>query len=376
LRRSAAVTFLSVALAFSCQWILVHAAYRGNWTALFCAGDQFRRPPEIANREYVFSGIGGYDGQFYQLIAHDPLLQRHYDGFIDAPRLRYRRILMPGLAWLLAAGRPDSVDAAYIAVCLFFVGLGTFCLAQLAAGGGRSVWWGLLFLIMPATLAGLERMTVDISLTALAAASLLAARNQRWLLLWCTLAAVMLSKETGALVILAVVVWLARQSKFRLAAALSSSLLPAIAWYVFVQNHASGDYGTSGFAFVSPFFAVLTLRLDPGMVSLIFRIAVVAAAAGMLWAAIGSVVLAVQNSFRDLEALLSFIFAALVLLFQNESIWLDPNGFTRIYSPLLVCLIAATWRKGFRQTLAAFALVASPMCLQLSAHLAGPLIRH
>jgi hypothetical protein len=75
--RSASVAFLSIALAFSWQWVVVHTAFQGNWTALFCAGDYFSRPPEMQHSEYVFKGSTGFDGQFYQLIAHDPLLRRH-----------------------------------------------------------------------------------------------------------------------------------------------------------------------------------------------------------------------------------------------------------------------------------------------------------
>lgn len=300
---------------------MVHTTFQGNWTGLFCAGDRFNRPPEIQQREYVFHASSGYDGQFYQLIAHDPLLQRRYDTFIDAPRLRYRRILMPGLANILAVGQPERVDPAYIVVCWLFVALGTFCLAQLAVDAARSAWWGLLFFITPATLLGIDRMTVDISLAALAAAALLAARRQRWLLLWCTLAGAVLSKETGVLMTAAVVIWLAKQGRYRLAASLSSSLLPAIAWYVFIQSHLSGDYATSGFRLISPFFVSLTLPLDPGIPSLIFRIATVAAVFGLLWAAIRSVVLAARNGFYDLELLFAFAFGGLLLLFQTDSIW-------------------------------------------------------
>jgi hypothetical protein len=372
-KRSTAVALLAVFLAFSWQWAVVHAAFQGNWTALFCAGDRFSRPPEIQYREFVFNGIAGYDGQFAQVIAHDPMLLRHYDAFVDAPRLRYRRILMPGLAYVLAAGQPGLIDAAYIAVCLLFIALGTFCLARLAAGAGRSEWWGLLFLITPATLTGIERMTVDISLAALALASLLAARNQRWLLLWFALAGAMLSKETGVFVVIAVVVWLARQQQFRRAALFSSSLLPALAWYIFIQTHTTVDYNDFQFRFVMAFFSTLTSPLAPGMVAVIFRTATLAAVLGLLWATVRSIVLAAQNRFHDLEPLLCFLFALMVLVFESDSIWNDPNGFTRIFSPLMVCLLAATWKRGFNQTLASFAMVASPLCLQLAAHLAGPL---
>ncbi len=375
LSRSAALALLAVVLALSCQWILVHAAYGGNWTALFCAGDHIDRPSEIQDREYVFRGLAGYDGQYYQLIAHDPLFARHYDRFIDAPRLRYRRILIPGLAYLLAAGQPALIDWAYFGVCWFFVGLGTFCLAQLAADEGRSPLWGLLFLITPATLTAIERMTVDVSLTALLAASLLAARRKRWLLLWFALAGAMLAKETGVLVMIAVAVWLGRQQKFRLAAVLSSSLLPAIAWYAYVQRQTNGDYPTSGFNFISTFFASLTPPLDAGMIALVFRAATVAAVIGILWAAVRSVVLAIRDRFHDLALLLCLFFAALALLFQDGAVWVEPNAFTRVYSTLLVGLIAATWRRGFRETLIAFALATFPLCLQLGVHLLGPVWR-
>lgn len=373
-RRSAALALLGIVLACSWQAIAVHTTYHGNWTGLFCAGDHFTRPPEMQSGEYVFHSSSGYDGQFYQLIAHDPLLQRHYYWYIDAPRLRYRRILMPGLAGLLVGEQFEWIDASNILVCWLFIGLGTFCLAELAVEAGRSVWWGLLFLVTPATLLGIERMTVDVSLTALTLAALLAAHRQRWLLLWLTLAGAMLSKETGVIVIAATVFWLARQKRFRLAVWMGLSALPAIGWYAFVQSHTRGDYSTAGFKFITPFFAILNVPLDPGFPSLLFRIVTVIAVAGLLWAAVRSVVLAVQDHLCGIEAILSFCFAALVLLFQNASIWGDPDGFPRIYSPLLVCLIAATWREGFAQTLAQFAMVACPIGMQLGWDLARPVL--
>lgn len=370
-----AVTLLSVILAVSWQWALVHVAYNGNWTSLFCAGDQFTRPAEIQIHEYLFNGPG-YDGQFYQLIAHDPLFARHYDTFIDAPRLRYRRILVPGLAYLLAAGNQPLIDWAYFSVYLLLVALGTWCLAKLACAEGRSALWGFLFLITPATLVGLERMTVDTALAALAVASLLAARAQRWLLLWLSLAGAMLAKETGILLIAAVVIWLARQRKYRLAAALSSSLLPVAAWYLFVQSHATRDLSLSDFSLFTAYLASLQPPLNPGVLPIVFRVTTLAAVAAILWAAARSFIIAARSRFTDLAPLFCMAFALVVLAYQNRDIWAEPNGFARIYSPLLVCLIAATWRHGFTQTLIIFAAVACPVGMQLGVHLAGPVLRN
>ncbi len=368
------MALLAVALSIGWQLVVVRAAYQGNWTGLFCAGDYFTRPPLIQQHEYTFHSSFGYDGQFYQLIAHDPLLHSHYQTFIDAPRLRYRRILVPALASLFAAGNPARIDAAYIIVCWLFIGLGTFCLAQLAAAGGSSVWWGLLFLATPATLLGIERMTVDFALAACVAAALLTAQRQHWLLLWFALAGAMLAKETGVLAIAAVFVWLVRQKKFPLAAQLTTSLLPSIAWYVFVSSRTAGDYSTSGFQFTA-FFSLLTLPIDPGILSLVFRLASITAVVGLLWAAIRSIFLAVRDRFQSLEILLALAFALLVLLFLNRPVWVDPDAFPRVYTPLLISLIAATWKKGFRQTLASFAMVAFPIFLQWGWDFARPLWR-
>jgi len=369
------LSLLAVAAVIFCQFILVHTSFSGNWTALYCAGDQFNRPAEIAAGEHVFRGSTGYDGQFYLLIAHDPVFLRRYDHFIDVPRLRYRRILVPAMAFLLGAGRSDYIAWGYFVVCWCLVGLGTFCLARLAEGEGRSAIWGLLFLVTPATLSMIERMTIDFALTAITLAVLLAARLQRFLLLWFALTAAALSKETGVLVIIGVVVWLVRRHQNGLAAAVGSSVLPMVAWYACVQGRTTGDYPTSDFAFLSAYFASFGSPVDPGFIPQAMRAATGMAVIGCLWTAARSVALTFYNRFRDLPYLIAFLFAVLVLVFQNSAIWVDFNGFTRIYSPLLVCLVAATWRNGFAQTLAAFAMTTLPMTMQLAIHVAGPVWR-
>jgi hypothetical protein len=355
-------------MAFSWQWVVVRSAFHGNWTALFCSGDHFSRPPEIDGGQYVFPASTGYDGQFYQIVAHDPLFRHGYAAFIDAPRLRYRRILMPALAYLLAAGASQRIDAAYISVCLFFVGLGSFCLAQLALENGRQPLWGLLFLFTPATLMGIERMTIDISLSALCLLCLLLSRKQHWLLLWCALAAAVLSRETGLLVLAGVVFWLGKRKRFALAAVLTSSLLPAVAWYGFVQIHTGGDYSTSGFR-LFPILDAFKAPLAPDVLGFWFRIATGIAAIGMLAAAVQGVYTALKNRLEDLAAILCFFFAAFVIVFPAGAVWSDADGFPRIYSPLLLYLVTATWQSGFTLALASFALAGCPLYLQLGGHL-------
>lgn len=120
-RRAALVAALCVCLVFAWQALTVHFNYGGNWTALYCTGEFHPTPPSLASEHiYVFPHSDGWDGQFYHYIAHYVFLRGEMQKYVDAPRLRFRRILVPSLAALLSAGNSSRVDTAYLAVILLF----------------------------------------------------------------------------------------------------------------------------------------------------------------------------------------------------------------------------------------------------------------
>jgi len=89
-----ALTVTSLVIAW--QALTVRVNYSGNWTALFWTGDRNPPAPSLASEgTYTFANSAGYDRQFYRYIAHDPFLQGDSAQGIDAPRMRYRRILIP-----------------------------------------------------------------------------------------------------------------------------------------------------------------------------------------------------------------------------------------------------------------------------------------
>ena len=93
----------AIALVTLWQWATVTANYGGNWTALFCTGATQRQPPLVVSENiYLFANSPGFDGQMYHYIAHDPLMRSDLRRYIDDPRLRYRRILIPLLAYGVA----------------------------------------------------------------------------------------------------------------------------------------------------------------------------------------------------------------------------------------------------------------------------------
>ena len=100
---------LATILVFFWQSLTVHHNYHGRWSALFYIGDRWTPPPELAFENlYVFQNNPGYDGAFYHLVAHDPLFEKGFASHVDDPSLRWRRILIPGLALRVPRKAIDS----------------------------------------------------------------------------------------------------------------------------------------------------------------------------------------------------------------------------------------------------------------------------
>ena len=359
-QRPLAVAFLVTAVALAAQWTLVHFAYGGNWSALFYAGALYPAPPPELEAENLhrFPGTHGYDGQIYHAIAHDPLMARGPSPYVDAPRLRYRRVLVPLLAWLAAGGRAGGVDVAYRAVVLVFVFLGTCWSARLVERLGASPAWGAAFVLLPASVVSLERMTVDVALAALVAGwALTAARGSRWQ--WLALGAAPLVRETGVVLIAAAIVAALVERRPRHAALGAASALPALAWFAYVHARTPPfDYANS---FVPLGGIVIALRaLRPTLLQALDALAlagiVLAFALAARW---------IRASPRGAAACAAALFAALGVITQRPDNWAHAYDYGRVYTPLLLLLaLEGAARRDWRWALP-WALVAPRVLAQL-----------
>ncbi|HTQ55194.1 MAG TPA: hypothetical protein VMI94_12085 [Bryobacteraceae bacterium] len=235
-KRVAAWLYAAAAAAAVLGWqaATVHFNYSDNWTALFMTGETHPAPPELAAGTYRFPGSPGYDGQFYRYVAHAPWVRTDWAGYYDSPRMRQERILVPAMAWLAAAGQGPFVDAAYIVVVLFWVLLGVHWLGRYAVLEQHHPAWGLSFLLLPATLTSIDRMTVDVALAALCVAFVLYAKEQSGTRLYVVLLLAPLVRETGALLLAAQCAHEAASRRWRRAAGFATAILPAAAWYLYV----------------------------------------------------------------------------------------------------------------------------------------------
>ena len=236
------VAIACAAIVLAWQYLTVTYNYDGNWTGLFCTGERSPIPPALNAGTWRFAGSNGYDGQFYRYAAHDPLFLEGYRRYFDDSRLRYRRVLLPLLAYGLVWGRDSLIDAAYIGLILLSVALGVYWTGRWFARRGRHPAWGAVFLLVPATLTSIDRMLLDGPLVALFAGFAFYVETGSTPRLWAILAIAPLVKETGAFLIAGQCLWELLQRRVRRAILFSLAGAPWLAWLGFVTVHTPPSY--------------------------------------------------------------------------------------------------------------------------------------
>jgi hypothetical protein len=340
-------------------------------------------PPALAGEHiYRFNQSYGWDGQFYHEIAHDPFLAEDIWKYVDNPRLRYRRILVPGLAYVLAWGNASRIDTAYRAAILLFFGLGAYWLSRLAGFYGRSRAWGLAFVFVPAAIISMDRMAVDVALAAFVMAFALYSRegSQDWKL-YAVLLLGALVRDTGLLLVAAYCIWLLLGKRVRRAAIFGTAALPTLAWYRYIDARLPQRAAVPALGL--PFSGLLSRLLHP--LPYPFTPVVDSLVKGFDYLAIAGILLAFAIAFPLARktgfsargwAMLLFVLLGVVLPREE---WLEVSDIGRILSPLLtlLALLAMEAMAMFKLAkwlpLAPICMVAPRCALQLAPQLLGVL---
>ena len=360
-------------LAIAGQFLTVHFNYHGDPTALFFTGRQTVIPDSLGESLYRAPDEVGFDGQFYHLIAHDPFLRKGYSASVDNARLRWRRILVPLAAFLLAFGRAGWIDTAFFTVTAAFVFLGVYWLACLARIHKLHAAYGLLFLTLPAVFISLERMTVDVAVTALAIGFALYLRNPGWKL-FAVLAAAPLARETGLILAVGCCLHELLRRNWRGLAWSGASALPFALWAGFVHLRTPPD--ATVWAAPFPFFGLVRRTLDPfpfeisgawvGAAAVTDYLGIVA-----IWIAIAAAFVLARSKPRDPIALAGLGFVLLAAVLGKADVWQQAYGFSRIFSPWFVLLAAAGLERNLTWMLAPWALSVPRFAVQAWVHVPG-----
>jgi hypothetical protein len=203
---------LAVAVIAAVFGLAIHnnlQRYGGNWSGFVVFGSHFAshtHPPEGA---VVLTGPSrnGYDGQFYYVLARDPLLLHASTlSGLAGQTFRAGRIGYPALARAATDVTGVTLPFALVAVNVVIVLLLVGTLAWYAPRRGWSPWWALVVGLFPGfLLATLRDLTDPLATAAGVLGLLLWARGRRW---WAAgfLCVAVLSREVMVLAVAAVLV--------------------------------------------------------------------------------------------------------------------------------------------------------------------------
>jgi hypothetical protein len=367
--KAVVVALAAVAGLWLWQFATVESNYGGNWTALFRIRANFPRPDSLESDSlYLFENGEGYDGQVYHLIAHDPWMRKGWgEGIVGAP-FRYQRIFVPALAWAIALGRDAWIDRAYFGVILGFGFLGVYWLARIAMRAGFDAAWGWAFVLAPATMVSIDRMTVDIALAALVCAFVwMAGKAPMWRVA-VVLGCAALTRETGLLIIAGYAAWLMTGRRFRDAAWAAISAAPALAWFAYLSTVGSSP--VISYASWIPFGGFIERVVHPARYSGAAWKTVVAlgcddvALAGV---AIVFVVVARMALARRWEAQTAALYALTLaaVFIGSRSVWEEADAFGRVLTPMLLLAALESFARRPWLAFAPVVMVDSPIALTL-----------
>ena len=338
LQRPWAVALIGIVAVLIWQALTVHYNFAGNWSGLFCAGEKFLPPPAALEFEHTYRipNSMGYDGQQYHIMAHDPFLTRGFQSSLDVARFRYRRIFVPLAAWTLALGQDRFIDFTYYALSWTAIFLGIWWTARMAVDQGMHAAWALLFLFTGGAVATIDRMLMDGVVLAEVAGVVYCASRKQWRATFVLAVVAALTREVGLVTVGGLVGWLAFERRFRLAAAMAAACVPAFAWYVYVFSRTTPM--TDTFVAPAPFLALMRRIVTPfhytdiPVVNVLSTVFDYCALAGLVWAIVYAAI-----NFRpwlhSVQGWIGFAFVALIAVVSNATIYDDPYGYTRLFSP-------------------------------------------
>jgi hypothetical protein len=357
------------ALLLIAAWMAFQGAfvYGGQWRGLFHASAEFPLPGALREDLPVHPAGRGYDGQLYRVIARDPWPPFQLDASLDAPSVRRQRILVPALAWLLAAGQGPWIDAAFVLVVWFSAGAGVFWTARWFAVCGRAPAWGLLFLITPSAVASVDRMLVDATLLACFAAAAVLWQQRRWAWLAVVLALASLTRETGILIAAGAATGLLLQREWKPAAAAALAALPALLWMAYLTMVFGPAVTAAHKRFLLPglWHALTTPEAGAPLPLHLLN------AVGLLMLPVCLVLTARWAWTREPLALLAMPFLAVALMLGAADILGNPYAYGRALGPVFALVL---WT-GAAQRSWWTAAAALPVCAGPAAYSAAALLR-
>jgi hypothetical protein len=217
------------------------AIFGGDWSAFVCCDREIINKPPY---EHIQTGFrsGGYDGQFYYLISHQPFQKQ--TSHMDVAAMRHIRIGYPIVCWLCTGGDPKLLLYAMPIINLLACLATCYILISLSIHYRRPAWWGVIAAFgLNSGMAMLRDLTDPLATLMLVGLLASRLRDQRiWIgAIWAMLA--VFCREQNAAAVGVLILMELKHRRWLGAIALSISLIALAAWIVALGN----IYGHSPF---------------------------------------------------------------------------------------------------------------------------------
>ena len=330
--------------------VLVLGRFGGDLRGVARFGSRFERPPALAGVPEL--SRFGYDGQFYAVLASDPLLCNPATvRGLDNPGYRATRVLVPFLAWASVGGSARLGPVAYVVWC-WALGLAGPGVVLLWPGRGRSApWWIVVLWLNSGLVVSVLRATPDAAaLTLMLVALALAEREDRPASVCAGGVAAVLARETSVLAIPGIAWREAVARRWRRAAVLVLAPAAALAgWRLYVGWATRAGAGSEWTNFGLPFLwlpgkgrQLAAAGWDHGKVEWLgvawVLLLTAAAASYLVWR-------------RRPSALIPFVLFGALALALNLRVYEEAYAYARVLIalPLLAAVLVAgeelAWRR-------------------------------
>ena len=333
-------------LLYSALLVRYTERFEWNMTGFITIGDSFVPAEMLTEHTVIFEGTVGYDGLFYFIMAHDPLIRKGMYRYLDIPAYRYQRIMYPGLVYIFSLGIPALIPTMLVLVNFAAIIMGTFFVALMLREQRMNLWYALFY----GFLSGLLITTVRDLSGPLAVGFMVGGfffySRKRFFLCALFLSAAILTRE----VVLIVLPVLAVDSFFfkrDLKGALLSLLpfFPFLMWqlYVFLMIHTvTWQPGRLGMPLVGIIASLQEVLGSPDWICPETRYLLL-----FLLVTVVSFAFAIQGIFRSRnEVSICFLLFSAMPFFMTEIMWMDPWAYARVFLPSAVFLVLSFIKSG------------------------------
>jgi hypothetical protein len=357
---SVAVALLVAGFFIVLMFDRLGARYDGNYSG-FLQLDRTRiqESPLLVGRDDIKRTLslteGGYDGMYMYFMAYDPLLLAfkdtpdRYGQVVDQPPYRYTRVGFSVLTKLFSWNHPEWFPRTMMWLIIVSHLLAALALGGILRHGGLSPAWALLYVFVPGFVQSLFTGLPE----SIAAAGML---TTVWLILKSRialgalcLAATLLVRETGAILVVAMVLWLwGARREWRSGFIIGLSVAPLLAWRAYVAWRLFPVSGWDGFFFSPgnigmPFKGIVDLWATiargeyyswhpplaaAGKVYPLVLVAALIASLALLW------------KRRDGLSAAAVAYSLLALSLDYQHVWLHVGSAERVSFDVFVLLLA------------------------------------